>query len=192
MPMGSSGWSSGEVERVLQRAQAVVEGAEGVLVGLARVRDGGQVHDGRGLDVGEHARERVVVARVHGVHVDLRAAQQVQALVEHLEVQLAVDVLGVRREGEQVVDLQAVDDLDGGAAGEQVQREVVSDEAAAADERDLLALQVLERAHWSTSAAARRTMSATSFMSAAVRCVPLGSATPRSLISAAPGYFLAS
>ena len=108
------------VERVLERAQAVVEGAVRILVRAAGVRDRGEVYDDLRLDLAQNPRERVVVARVLRMERDAGLAEQVEALVDDPEVQVAVrrDSLA-GGEVEQVVDLQAVDDLDPRAAGDE-------------------------------------------------------------------------
>ena len=85
--------------------------------------------------------------------------QQVEALVDEPDVELVVGVgVQIVRERAEVVDLQAVDDVRLGAELLQLQRDVVADEAGAADQRNTFPRKVdvhaefLMMASFSTSA----------------------------------------
>jgi hypothetical protein len=89
------------------------------------------------VDLPEHAREAVIIARVHHVDRALGLAQEIEPLADDSQIKLLVrQIRHVGREREQVIVLHAVDDAQFRALGRQRQRQVVADKAAAADERD--------------------------------------------------------
>ncbi len=139
------------------------------------MRDRREVDDRLRVDLAQHAREAVIVARVHHVDGDLGRAQQIDPLADDPEIQLLVRQLGhLGREREQVVVLHAVDDAHLGALGGQLEGQAVADKAAAADEDDPAAFE--RNVHGETSLIAWTKLSAMVSMSAESRCGPTGSA----------------
>src|SRR5882672_7689487 len=102
--------------------------------------DGGEMDDDVGLDLGEQRRQGMVVAGIENVNRDLGRVQQVETLVNEMQIERAIaDIVGVDGKGGEVVDLEAVDDLDIGAHLLERQRHVMTDEAGAAGDDDAAA-----------------------------------------------------
>src|SRR4029079_11171393 len=110
-------------------------------------------------------------------------AQQVETLVENAEREIALQALRLRLKRQQVVDLQAVDDFNGRAAPLQRQRQVVTDEPRAANQRNPAAGQIGTH---DSPLATRVTTRAMYSTSSADRCGATGSASVPSLIDSAP------
>src|SRR6185437_4968368 len=101
------------------------------------VRDSREMDDDVRLDRREERRKRLIVTRIENVNRNTRCMQVIEPLVNEVKVERAVaDVVGVAGEGGEIVDLQAVDDLDLGAELLQGQRHVMADEPGAAGDED--------------------------------------------------------
>ena len=172
------------VERVLERAQAVVERRVRILVRLPGVRDRGQVHDRLGLDVVENARHRVVVASVLDRQTDVGLAQQIEALGENPRVQLA-------RAGVIVPGCEAIRLLTC-----RLSMTLTSAPSRASSSArwwpmkpapPRIAIRLPASVAHAISASVRRRTSPTYAASPSSRCGPTGSAIERSLIAVAFG-----
>ena len=130
-------WRTRRVERILQRSQAVIEGGIRILIGFARVRDGGQMNHRLGLEAGHDGRQPVIVA---GIGLDERDAvltQQIEPLLDDLQIERAVrNVIRPGLDAVVVIDGQAVDDERLGPQPLQMQGQVVADKAGSADQSD--------------------------------------------------------
>jgi len=74
--------AAGRVERVLERAEAMIERGEWVFVRAAGVRHGRELNDHLRLQLVQQPTQRLVVSRILDDDLDPDGAQQVEALVE--------------------------------------------------------------------------------------------------------------
>jgi len=108
-----------------------------VLVRAVGVRDGREVDDRVGRDLGQRLRQVVVLAGVEAVQGDPGLAQQVEPLEQDADVQVAPPGLAVeRRVVPEVVDGEAVEHVYVRALLLEREREVVTDEPGPADQCD--------------------------------------------------------
>ena len=125
------------LERILQRAQGVLEGALRVDVRLLGMSDTRQVNEHLRLQVVESIAQGTFIARILDVQRDARLLQQRQPLVDDGQVQvlvLEVTIGGLERQ--QVVDLEAINNGHLRTALSERQSEVVADESGTTNERD--------------------------------------------------------
>ncbi len=149
---------AGVVDGVFQGAKAVVEGGVRVLVRPPGVRHRRQVHDHVGLDGQDQLGQGVVVAGVLRVEGDARLAQKIEPLVQHPHVQLAGRAVAeVGAGGQQVVHLQAVDDVNAGSPPGEIEREVMPDETGTTNQDNLLLRKVVHATHPSGDCPAQAT-----------------------------------
>ena len=126
----------------IQGSQGVLEGAARILVGSLGMGEPRQMDQDLRLEVPQPVGEGTLVPGVLDIEGDVRRPQQVQPLVDDAQGQVAIGAVVIGRgEGEQVVDLQSVDDRNRRPALGQRKRQVVADEARPAHQRDSSSLK---------------------------------------------------